>query len=39
MRRLDFIKSVSSDKEIYSQFSPEQLFLVLEELEGKKGDW
>lgn len=38
VRCLDFIKSVSSDKEIYYQFSPEQLALVLEEVEGKKGD-
>ena len=36
--RSAFIESVSSDKEIYYQFFPEQLALVLEELEGKKGD-
>lgn len=38
VRRSDFIKSASSHK-IYYRFFPEQLFLVLEELEGKKGDW
>lgn len=34
----DFIKSVRSDMEISSCFFPEQLALVLEELEGKEGD-
>lgn len=38
MRRSVLVQSVSSDKEIYYRFFAEQLFLVLEGLEGKNGD-